>query len=446
MLAALAGATLVIYLLLDRPVGLRSGPTQVQLLVAAETLSEQLVHADESTWNLIVERYLERFDFTVEWRSMDDPQLMDSERRTLAGGEPIVLETGQYEDCVLRLIPGTERILEVRPRRPLDDPKPTELLIAAAGALAVFGLSGFLLLIPVVRRLKALEAAAHSFGHGDWKARAPDRPADAIGRLATALNGMAARIEDLLREKNSLLQDQRELMQAVAHEFRGPMSRLTFALDMNLEAESEELRTELSSEIVETLAELDTLVSEVLRYTRLQPGAPLLNPEIIEVAAAIDDVVKQCRDIEPDIHLSVAPHEPTPLRIRADPQHFTRAVSNLVSNGVRHARAQVRIAWGSAGDGFWLTVEDDGLGITPHRRERIFEPFTRLDPSRARNSGGTGLGLAIVKRISQKHEGDVTADDSPLGGARFTLRWPVLTTAASSAVALTPGIAGTEQG
>jgi len=72
-----------------------------------------------------------------------------------------------------------------------------------------------------------------------------------------------------------------------------------------------------------------------------------------------------------------------------------------------------------------LTVEDDGPGIAPEERERVFEPFVRLDPSRDRATGGCGLGLAIVHSIAQAMGGKVHCEDSQLGGARFCFSWPV---------------------
>jgi len=70
-----------------------------------------------------------------------------------------------------------------------------------------------------------------------------------------------------------------------------------------------------------------------------------------------------------------------------------------------------------------LTVDDDGPGVPPADRERIFEPFIRLDESRDRGTGGTGLGLAIVSRVARWHNGTALATDSPLGGARFVVSW-----------------------
>ncbi|MCH1994655.1 ATP-binding protein, partial [Achromobacter xylosoxidans] len=107
------------------------------------------------------------------------------------------------------------------------------------------------------------------------------------------------------------------------------------------------------------------------------------------------------------------------------PRNMTRALSNLVQNAVRYARERVEVALLPTCDGgFELIVDDDGPGIPPTDRERVFEPFIRLDESRDRGTGGAGLGLAIVQRVAASHGGSIRVCDSPLGGARFVLRWP----------------------
>ena len=73
-----------------------------------------------------------------------------------------------------------------------------------------------------------------------------------------------------------------------------------------------------------------------------------------------------------------------------------------------------------------IHVDDDGIGIPPEERQRVFFAFTRLDRSRDRATGGYGLGLAIVRRVLEQHGGTASAEESPLGGARFTISWPLL--------------------
>ena len=113
-----------------------------------------------------------------------------------------------------------------------------------------------------------------------------------------------------------------------------------------------------------------------------------------------------------------------PAHVDLHPRYMSRALLNLVQNAVRYASQRVEIELKETADGYELRVDDDGGGIAEADRERVFEPFIRLDESRDRGTGGAGLGLAIVKRVAANHGGTIEIQDSPLGGARFVLRWP----------------------
>jgi signal transduction histidine kinase len=101
-----------------------------------------------------------------------------------------------------------------------------------------------------------------------------------------------------------------------------------------------------------------------------------------------------------------------------------QVVRNLVDNAARHATSWVGLSLQENDGWVELTVEDDGDGIPARDRDRVFERFVRLDSARAREEGGAGLGLAIVRNIVETAHGTVRVDDSPAGGARFTVRLP----------------------
>jgi signal transduction histidine kinase len=99
-------------------------------------------------------------------------------------------------------------------------------------------------------------------------------------------------------------------------------------------------------------------------------------------------------------------------------------VSNLIPNAGRYAKSQIIVSLEEKDGACMIHVDADGPGIAEADRQRIFEPFVRLDASRDRDTGGSGLGLAIVQRIVTMHCGTVWTEPSPLGGARFTVCWP----------------------
>lgn len=95
-------------------------------------------------------------------------------------------------------------------------------------------------------------------------------------------------------------------------------------------------------------------------------------------------------------------------------------------NALKYGHKHIELSVDASGEKVFIHVEDDGPGIPEADRQRVFEPFARLDDSRSRYSGGYGLGLAIVHRVALWHKGSASVTDSPLGDARFTIQWPGL--------------------
>ncbi|HEX2069900.1 MAG TPA: ATP-binding protein, partial [Actinomycetota bacterium] len=111
-------------------------------------------------------------------------------------------------------------------------------------------------------------------------------------------------------------------------------------------------------------------------------------------------------------------------RVLGDREQLARLVRNLTDNAARHSRGTVALSLHQDNGIAVLEVDDDGRGIPPGDRERIFERFVRLEEARDRDSGGSGLGLAIVAEIAAAHGGKVSVQDAPLGGARFEVHLP----------------------
>ena len=234
-------------------------------------------------------------------------------------------------------------------------------------------------------------------------------------------------IHNMQQESQTRLVLQRDLLHGVAHEFRSPMARIQFALDMLEEADETE-RPQLQHSIHAALDDLDALVKELLYYARLKDGNTKLSNEQVH----LDDLILAALDkVQPFYSHIQFELIPSPLlTIVADPNLLQRALINLLRNAGRFAQSHCRISSGLSADILWLLIEDDGMGIPPGKRERIFEPFTRLDPSRSRDSGGCGLGLAIVASIAAKHGGTVellesTPQTARLAGACFRIQLPL---------------------
>ena len=111
--------------------------------------------------------------------------------------------------------------------------------------------------------------------------------------------------------------------------------------------------------------------------------------------------------------------------MQLDPQLTVQAVSNLVTNAIRHSGAEaVSVVVTAGAKSVRIIVEDRGVGIPSAEAGRVFERFHRVDPSRTAETGGAGLGLAIVRRIARLHGGDVTLEPVVPHGCRFVLDFP----------------------
>ncbi len=354
-------------------------------------------------------------DMPAQRVALGDPAIPATATPALERGEAAMAWAEPGFTAVVPLQDG--QVLLLGPHRFDLHPSTGDLLRVLIVLVSVVGSVAFLMALPVVRRLQRLERAAQALGEGDLTARVPEpRYDDAISQLARRFNAMADQVQ-------GLLEGQQRLVQAVAHEIRTPIARLRFGaevLDMTRDpVEKERRRGELEGD----LDELEAMVQELLLYSRYESGRAPLDPQRLPIASSLERLVARLPDDAPAV--LIEPVDGAPDELVADSRAFNRALRNLLANAARHAGSKVSVSWRADGEQLVLVVDDDGPGVPEAERERLFEPFARLDASRDRASGGVGLGLAIVQRILQAHDGTVCVLDSPLGGARFETRWPV---------------------
>ncbi|UQS16810.1 ATP-binding protein [Pseudomonas sp. HS6] len=269
---------------------------------------------------------------------------------------------------------------------------------------------------PHWRDLEKLRLAAERFGDNDLSSRIQLSKRSNIRDLAEHFNLMAARIEGLIA-------NQRELTNAVSHELRTPIARLSFELDQLKQQPDASQNRELIADMYADLGELEEMVSELLTYASLERGATVITRENIQAANWLDSVVGSVALEAEAAGVQLLIGECRVEEVRIEPRFMARAVINLLRNAIRYAEERVEVTLVRVGDQYEVQVNDDGPGVPLAGREKIFEPFSRLDASRDRRTGGFGLGLALVRRVSQSHGGRVEVGDSPWGGASFRMTW-----------------------
>ncbi|WP_085679741.1 MULTISPECIES: ATP-binding protein [unclassified Pseudomonas] len=303
-------------------------------------------------------------------------------------------------------------------------PDPLDINVLSWGVTVLIGAAmlGCLLLWvwPHWRDLERLKETARRLGQGHMAERTHISAHSNIGELAGVFDTMAS---DLERHVNQ----QRELLNAVSHELRTPLTRLDFGLVLLFDEVPPSSRKRLL-ELVGHVRELDELVLELLSYSRLYNADQARERVEVSLLELVDSVLGGFAE-ELDtrgIQWEVQAEDNLP-RFVLDPRLTARAVQNLVRNAMRYCDESLLLRLRLEADGACLlTVEDDGIGIPAEERERIFQPFYRLDRSRDRNTGGFGLGLAISRRAIEGQGGALTVGHSTLGGASFRIRLPVV--------------------
>ncbi|MDN0084156.1 ATP-binding protein [Crenobacter sp. SG2305] len=383
-------------------------------------IEKEYLQAPENEWPQVTHRLRRSFVYPISLEPLDRFAGQKSVYRDLREHTTVI----DLNELVLYYRIGmSDQVLKLGPLTEAFGNKRTELIPAELQAQMIswlltglgFGLLLFLWLLPLWRDLVAVRDTAKRLADGNLAARAPAAHSLLFAPLERALNGMAERIEVQVETRQAL-------SHAVAHEIRTPIARLRFGLTMLDEAETPAEHASYRQGLNRDIDELEELVNASLAYARLDRGEVKLEKEPVELAEWLIDLVQLVEPIvPPGVHISL---DAAPYQVEFDRKLMYIATRNLLINAGKYAREQVKLTLEPAGLDYRIVVDDDGPGIPPEERERIFEPFARLDRSRDRTTGGYGLGLSFVRLIAVHHGGRVFAENSPLGGARFVLLLP----------------------
>ena len=255
-----------------------------------------------------------------------------------------------------------------------------------------------------IRPIRRLADAAEAFGKGRDQAQ-PFKPegADEVRQAGIAFLVMRDRLTRQIAQRTAILA-------GVSHDLRTPLTRMKLQLEMMPKnEEAEDLQRDLD--------EMETMLEGYLAFARGEGGEETTPTDI---AGLLTTIIQDGRREGAEIVAALKPGIVLPVR----PVAMRRALMNLVSNANRYGKH----AWVSLRqdeERVLIEVEDNGPGIPHDRREDVFKPFMRLDPSRNLATGGIGLGLTITRDIIRRHGGDVQLDDSEHGGLKATVILPL---------------------
>ncbi|HVN04308.1 MAG TPA: HAMP domain-containing sensor histidine kinase [Bryobacteraceae bacterium] len=273
--------------------------------------------------------------------------------------------------------------------------------------LVVVALLCWLLAINIVSPLRALAHTVESFGGGDLSARARSGRRDEIGDLARAFDRMAERIETLLTAERRLLQD-------ISHELRSPLARLSFAAELSKTAED---RNAAAARIKKDIDRLTNLVGALVEMTRVEGDPAARRAGDVDLRELVQELVEAGRTETEARACRLHLVDSGALVVRGDRELLYRAIENVLRNAIRYAPegSAIDVTLEPAGDMAAISVRDYGPGVPDAMLAKIFQPFVRVDESRASHTGGVGLGLAIAYRAISAHQGRIVAENAGPG-------------------------------
>lgn len=275
-------------------------------------------------------------------------------------------------------------------------------------------------LAPVDHLRAAADRVALAGGPGSLPV--PDAD-DELAALARTLNAMLDRLEVAAARQRTFVAD-------AAHELRSPVAAARAAVEVAARHPAAYPVADLVADLAPQVARMQTLVDDLLLLARV--GGSPAEPVTVDLGPVVADAVATvAADAQARGVLVTLDGDAVATGL---PEPVGRVVRNLVANAVRHARTRVEVRVEAApapaagarptAATARVVVDDDGHGVPPGDRERVFERFVRLDEARERDAGGTGLGLAIAREVARELGGDVRLEAAPTGGARAVLTLP----------------------
>ncbi|EPH42715.1 HAMP domain-containing sensor histidine kinase [Streptomyces aurantiacus] len=344
-----------------------------------------------------------------------EPGDISDKTRSSEGSARVDGETQDYRFAAVRVDTGSKGELTVHAGAPLTAEQSavttalTAMLIGFPVLLAVIAGVTWLVTRRALGPVDAIRAEMAAITASEDLARRVPEPDthDEIARLARTTNETLAALQ-------TSVERQRRFVADASHELRSPIASLRTQLEVG--AAHPEL-LDVPGAVQDTVR-LQELAADLLLLARLDAGEKPGRGRVDLAALAREELSQRTGDrvaVTTDLES---------VEVAGSRGQLARVLGNLVTNAQRHTRSRVTVT--TRTDGAWavLEVADDGDGVPPEERERIFERFVRLDDARSRDEGGAGLGLAIARDVATRHDGTLTVDESPDGGAQFTLRLP----------------------
>jgi signal transduction histidine kinase len=347
--------------------------------------------------------------------------------RTVVSADNVPIEDDTYRVLTQEMtIDGERRFVVVGEN--IDDLRDTvrarivTLVVLVPLAVVLLAAVVWWLVGRTLRPVDAIRREVESIGLDDLGRRVPaPGTGDEVDDLAATTNMMLERLQ-------RSVELQRRFVGDASHELRTPLTRLRTSIEVDLADPAGDREATLRSALDDAI-EMQHLVDDLLFLARRDAGVTATDGRLIDLDVLLDEEVRAARaERGVDIDMTAV----GAAVVRGHEGHLRRLIRNLLSNAAEHAAGRVAVELRETNPGVELVVSDDGPGIEPPDREKVFERFVRLDEARSAangvrrgvRSGGTGLGLAIVRDIAHDHGGEARIEEHDGGGARFVIVLP----------------------
>jgi two-component system OmpR family sensor kinase len=299
--------------------------------------------------------------------------------------------------------------------------------LVIAGVLIALGVSAFFVVRLGLRPLDRMEVTAGEIAAGQLSRRvSPTNPKTEVGRLGLALNAMLERLEQAFSQRQASEDRLRRFLADASHELRTPVASIRgYAELFRMGATRDRADTELAMRRIEEESErMGVLVEDLLTLARLDATRAPRRAHL-DLAALASDAVEDARATAPEREIAL--RAAGPAFVSGDPHQLHQVLANLMRNALVHTPSgtPIEVSVSRDADHVIVSVRDHGPGLPDASPQRLFDRFWRAEGGRERGKAGAGLGLAIVGGVVAAHDGRVSAENAPGGGALFTVLLPV---------------------
>ena len=364
-------------------------------------LSNAMRLASELNWTINIRNPIMEWSSDPENRlNVDASQYQESltanaEMRTINGEDIIRVGRGGYDFYMYR---------SAQDEQSFD----YFVLYTALALAALILFLNYFMVNKMLNPVRLLKQGAERIRQGDLSYRVKSNLQDELGELTESINHMADSLQSMLEAK-------RQLLMAISHELRTPITKAKLRMEFMPESDEKD-------QLKEDIDEIDLLISDLLEAERLNNDHSVLVSEPVMLANFVRSITEQFQSYAGELEVNTPIDD---LEFEIDKLRIRLLITNLLNNAIRHGKGnliKVRVSF-SENQGI-IQVNDNGEGISEEHISQITEPFYRADSARQRNTGGFGLGLYLCRLIAQAHGGEMIITSQIEQGTRISISLP----------------------